>query len=242
MTSKNKILESINSIHRTICAIGVGKRGSAKITTRGGGSYSFTYQKLDDLYDLVSPLLAAENIVCIPSLVDEKESIEQNGQSRMIRSKVTVDYTFTHLEDGSSIVVRSIGEDSDTGSKSTTKAMSAAHKTALKQMFMPPTQGSVTFEESENKMPANQNIQTVKPSHNVYEHDTQIKTVNTETKKAISNGQIKWLLDNIATVKMDIQKVFSHYQIQKIEDLSSANFEELRKTIVKRRELTNVKP
>lgn len=238
MTAKNKILESINSIHRTICAIGVGKRGSAKITTRGGGSYSFNYQKLDDIYDLVSPLLAAENIVCIPSLVDEKESIEQNGQSRMIRSKVTVDYTFTHLEDGSSIVVRSIGEDSDTGSKSTTKAMSAAHKTALKQMFMPPTQGNIKISEE----PTNQNIQTVKPLHNVYEHDSQIQTVNTEAKKAISNGQIKWLLDNIATVKMDIQKVFNHYNIQKIEELSSKNFEELRKTIVKRREAINSKP
>lgn len=234
MTSKSKILESINSIHRAIVATGISKNGSAVIKTQNS-EYKFSYQKLDDIYNVISRLIASESIVCIPSVINEVETIEQSGQGRMIRSKITVEYTFTHLDDGSSIVVRSIGEDSDKGSKSTVKAMSAAHKTALKQLFMIPTEGdesNVNNHHSTYQKKSNNDSTYQKQSNNIIEHQIE---AGKPDKNIITQGQSVWLSEQIKELGLELSSVLNHYKIQNLSEFPKNSYEELRNNLVNRK-------
>lgn len=228
MTAKIKIHLAINTIHRVIAALGIEKRG--KFQGKNANSPHFSYQKIDDIYEVISPLMADENIICIPYVVDQTEVVEQTNTGRLIRTKVTVEYTFTHAEDGSSVKVRTVGEELDTGAKSTIKAMTAAHKTALKQMFLIPQKGS-----DHNAIDNTQNDANNVNTHKVVATQPPMRTVHSEVGKStklLSKGQVSWLSAQLALVGEDVHKILSHYNVDALSQLSLDAYEPLRKRVI----------
>lgn len=228
MSANNKILKAINNIHKKVAECGVNKNGLAEIKNKTtNATFTFNYQKLEDIYAVISPMMAEEGIICIPSVVSEVETIEQYK----VRSKVTVDYTFSHLDDGSSITVRSIGEDSDNGGRSTVKAMSAAHKTALKQMFLIPVVGE---DSTNNSKPKNGYGYKKQSNNHAPEPEPQ-----QDRPKFITTGQMNWLLKQINELGMDLNLMLNHYKIESFLDITKEHYEHLRQILVKRKEELN---
>ncbi|WP_417212017.1 ERF family protein [Acinetobacter venetianus] len=232
MTTKNKIYQAINNIHRVIVKFGIASNGLFQ--GRFENSPIFSYQKIDDIYEFISPLMAEENIICLPFVVDAIESVTQTSTGRLIRTKVTVEYTFTHAEDGSSFKVRTIGEETDTGGKSSSKAMTSAHKAALKQIFLIPKHGSDTPKPS-NHAVQNQQFNQNKPAR---QEKNNIRTVNPEEQqqpKLITSGQAKWINEQLAALGTDIPNILNHYQINDFAQLKRSDYEKLNKRILNMR-------
>lgn len=240
MTSKNKICISLNNIHRVVVKFGVGANGVFK--GKNDKSPHFSYQKTDDIYDLISPLLAEENILCLPYVLEEKESIVPTATGQMIRTKVRVEYTFTHVEDGSSVKICAVGEETDTGGKSSSKAMTAAHKAALKQMFLIPKRGSDGTHQP--PQPQSTNVRTVQPEK---QQQQNIRTVHSEVEerhksKVITAGQISWIESQVTVIGETVESVLSHFKINNLSELTADNYEKLRKRVVALREMEQSKP
>lgn len=112
----------------------VGKDGTANQTLGG-----FKYRKIDDIYHALHPVMAKHGIFNIPEVLSSETEPRTTKSGGMFLFRIlTVKYRF-FAPDGSFVdcVVR--GEGSDTGDKSTSKALAMAHKYALVQVFTLPT-------------------------------------------------------------------------------------------------------
>lgn len=131
---------------------------SRKASTGGGGSYAF--RGIDDIYQALHSLMDKHEVINIIEVQNfersERDRIDkQTGQvvGVMIHVILKVKYTFI-TTDGSKIEAVSIGEGADTGDKATNKALSAAHKYALLQCFMIPTEEQKDSEYDNKDLPA----------------------------------------------------------------------------------------
>lgn len=102
----------------------------------------FKFRGIDDVYNALSPALVGAGLVITPFVVERQVVERQSSRGgSLFYVTLTVDYTFASIDDGSSVVVRAIGEAMDSGDKATNKAMSAAYKYACFQAFCIPTEG-----------------------------------------------------------------------------------------------------
>lgn len=144
------IYESINAIMREIPAIGKKKKNAQQ---------GYAYRGIDDVVSTLQPLLSKHNVFVIPQVLEQhREERQAQRGGNLIYSICKVKYTF-FAEDGSSVEATVIGEGMDSGDKATNKAMSAAFKYALFQVFSIPTEemkdpDAVT---PENSKPAKKN-------------------------------------------------------------------------------------
>lgn len=100
----------------------------------------YKFRGIDDVYNALQPLFKAERVFCTPETLEERRE-QITGSEGKIRFYVFLKVKFTYFaEDGSSVSLITNGEGMDSGDKATNKAMSAAHKYSLIQMFMIPTQ------------------------------------------------------------------------------------------------------
>lgn len=115
------------------------KTGLAKNQSNKHGGYNF--RGIDDVYNAISPLLAKHG-VCIMPRVISRESVERTSKNGGAMFYVTVDVEFDFIcaEDGSKHTVKMFGEAMDSSDKATNKAMSAAYKYAMFQVFCIPTE------------------------------------------------------------------------------------------------------
>lgn len=99
----------------------------------------FNYRGIDDVYNVLHPLLAKHKIFTTPEVLERwrEERTNKNGTILAFVS-LQMKYTFW-CEDGSSVACVVIGEGMDSGDKATNKAMAIAHKYALLQTFAIPT-------------------------------------------------------------------------------------------------------
>lgn len=106
----------------------------------------YKYRGIDAVMNAINPALRKAGIFCTPEVLEtnREERTTKNG-SALIYSTVTVKYSF-YAEDGSNITATVIGEGMDSGDKSYNKAMSAAFKYALFQVFCIPTEEMVDSE------------------------------------------------------------------------------------------------
>jgi hypothetical protein len=130
------------SVYRAIAAV------TSKLTKAGIGKdrqntqQGYSFRGIDDVYNALAPLLAAEQL-CILPRVKSREVIERQTQrgGTLFYVSVDVDFHFVSAVDGSQHVVSMPGEAMDSGDKATNKAMSAAYKYACLQTFCIPTEG-----------------------------------------------------------------------------------------------------
>lgn len=117
---------------------------------RSGTGINYKFRGIDDVYSALQQLLAEHGVTPIPWVLSEKREDRQTSKgSWMLYTVLHMQYTLYH-RDGSSVVASTVGEAADSGDKSSNKAMSAAQKYALLQIFCIPTEGD---NDTENHSP-----------------------------------------------------------------------------------------
>lgn len=131
--SQPLIYSKISEVMNRIGSIGKDQRNDAQ---------SYQFRGIDDVYNALHQPLADAKIFYVPEVLDQSHDIfeHQDGSrvKRSIRVRLRVKYTF-FAEDGSSISTVVEGEAIDSSDKATNKAMSAALKYMLIQVFCIPT-------------------------------------------------------------------------------------------------------
>lgn len=121
-------------VMREITSIGKNSKNTAQ---------GFKFRGIDAVYNELHGLLAKHGIITLPQAGTPitEERINKNGTTlRFVQ--LPMSYVFVH-EDGSSMQCHVIGEGMDSGDKATNKAMAIAHKYALLQTFLIPTEDQV---------------------------------------------------------------------------------------------------
>lgn len=99
----------------------------------------YSFRGVDDVYLALHDIMAKANIFTVPEVIEDKseERTTQAGGALIYRI-LRIRFHFI-AEDGSEVCATVIGEGMDSGDKASNKAMSVAHKYALLQVFMIPT-------------------------------------------------------------------------------------------------------
>lgn len=106
----------------------------------------YKYRSIDAVMNAMHPAMAKHNVFVTPEVLEQtrEERTSKKGDP-MVYSITKVRYTF-YTVDGSQVTATVIGEGMDRGDKSMNKAMSAAFKYALFQVFCIPTEEMVDSE------------------------------------------------------------------------------------------------
>jgi hypothetical protein len=130
-------------IHLAMVAVGaeLAKIGIAKARTNE--QQHFRFRGIDDVMNVVSPILAKHGVVFLVTYDDypDIERVTKSGTT-LITAKVRGHFTFVSAKDDSEVSVSTLGVAMDSGDKATNKAMSAALKYALLQTFLIPTESN----------------------------------------------------------------------------------------------------
>lgn len=103
-----------------------------------GNGYMF--RGIDDVMNYMQPIMAKHNIFVVPRVISsEREERKSRSNSTLIYTILKVEYVF-YAEDGTYFSAITSGEAMDSGDKSSNKAMSAAYKYAIFQVFSIPTE------------------------------------------------------------------------------------------------------
>lgn len=139
MSDTKKVYSAINAVQAALSKTGITKAREAK---DWGGKSMYAFRGIDDVYNVVSPLLAENKLCIIPRMVS-RSCAERTSAKGAALFYVTVEaeFDFVSAEDGSMHTARTFGEAMDSGDKATNKAMSAAYKYACFQIFAIPTEG-----------------------------------------------------------------------------------------------------
>lgn len=143
MSEAGLIYQAIPRVMATVGAIEKGRRNTQQ---------NYAFRGIDDVFAAFQRPLAENGVFYIPEVIDKaiSERTTKSG-SVMIYTVLTVAYTF-YASDGSSVRAVVQGEAMDSGDKSSNKAMSAALKYALLQIFCVPTaQDDADFDAHEFK-------------------------------------------------------------------------------------------
>jgi hypothetical protein len=130
------------AVFRCIAAIS-GKLAQSGISKdRKNQQQGYAFRGIDDVYNALAPMLAAEKLVIVPRILS-RVVVERATQKGGVLFNVTVEaeFDFIAAEDGSKVTARTYGEAMDSADKATNKAMSAAYKYAAFQTFCIPTEG-----------------------------------------------------------------------------------------------------
>jgi hypothetical protein len=99
----------------------------------------FKFRGIDQVYNSLHRIMAEVGVVCLPSVIStERSSYTTKKGSGMFSAVTHMRYTFL-ASDGSKVEVTCLGEGADSGDKSTSKSIAIAHKYALLQTFLIPT-------------------------------------------------------------------------------------------------------
>jgi hypothetical protein len=102
---------------------------------------NYAFRGVDDVYNALAPVLSANKLAILPRVLSRScEERQTKSGGTMFYVVVDVEFVLVSAEDGSTHVVRFVGEAMDTADKATNKAMSAAYKYAAFQTFCIPTE------------------------------------------------------------------------------------------------------
>lgn len=129
-------------VYKKIAAVSaaMAKEGISK--SRSNQQQGYKFRGIDDTYNALAPLLAANELVILPRVLSREvaERITSKG-GVLFYVTVEVEFDFVAASDGSKHTVKTYGEAMDSADKATNKAMSAAYKYAAMQAFCIPTEG-----------------------------------------------------------------------------------------------------
>jgi len=121
---------------------------------RRNAQQGYQFRGIDDVYNTLQPVLVAHGVFVVPEIIDERRETKttQKG-TELCYVILKVKHTF-YASDGSSITAITIGEAMDSGDKASNKAMSAAMKYALIEVFCIPTEGDNDTENQTHEVVA----------------------------------------------------------------------------------------
>ena len=136
------VYKAIAGITADLAKVGIAKSDTNKFD-------NYKYRGIDSVYNALAPLLAKHGLCVLPRVLD-RESAERSSAKGgvLFHTTLTVEFDLVAAEDGSKHVIRAIGEGMDRGDKSINKAMTAAYKYAMFELFCIPTEGEDADSES----------------------------------------------------------------------------------------------
>lgn len=139
MTAPSMIYKKIADVMRDLDAVDKLQRNTQQ---------SYSFRGIDDVYNALHPLLAKHGVFTVPEVLEDRteDRVSQKGGVLIYRILKIQFYFFA--EDGSCVNAIVVGEGMDSGDKASNKAMAAAHKYALVQVFAIPTKEA---KDSENE-------------------------------------------------------------------------------------------
>lgn len=139
MNDTKNVYAAINAVQAALSKIGITKNREAK---DWNNKPMYAFRGIDDVYNVISPLLAEHHLCIIPRMVS-RDCVERKSTKGAALFYVTIEaeFDFVSSDDGSKHTARTFGEAMDSGDKATNKAMSAAYKYACFQTFAIPTEG-----------------------------------------------------------------------------------------------------
>lgn len=118
----------------------IGAIGKDSNATNMSGKLMYKFRGIDAVYNALNPVMAELGLFVCPEVMDQKREERRTANGGLlIYSILTVKFT-VYAPDGSSVEMTITGEGMDSGDKSSNKAMSAALKYAMFQLFMIPTE------------------------------------------------------------------------------------------------------
>jgi hypothetical protein len=142
-----------SSIHQRMARIQAALAKSGVAKGRVNQQQKFPYRGVDDIYAALAPLMAENEVIILPTVIDRtvSERVTERG-TKMSFVAVDVKYAFVGAA-GDRVEARMFGEAMDSGDKATAKALSMAFKSCMVQVFSIPTEGdndpdAVTHEPS----------------------------------------------------------------------------------------------
>lgn len=134
--SAPSVYAAINAVSAELAQHGIAK-------DRVNQADDYKYRSIDDLLDRMAPLLAKHRLCVLPKVL-KRTAAEQHDEANRLLFHVSLKVAFalTSADDGSTHIVEVFGEALDPSDKATAKAMSAAYKSAMVQIFCIPIAGS----------------------------------------------------------------------------------------------------
>lgn len=143
--NKGKIYPALNSVMTEINAI-------AK--DRVNQQQRFNFRGIDDVYNAIHPCCAKHGVFSTSTVVSaERQHFKSKSGAAGVHTTARIRYRFYTL-DGSYVETEVLAEASDYGDKSYSKVMAIAHKYALLQIFMVPTQNQQEDPDAQSPEPA----------------------------------------------------------------------------------------
>ena len=131
-----KVYQAINKVQAELAKVGISK---SRRNTQGSG---YNFRGIDDVFNVVSPLLAEHGLCILPRMLTRQcEERQSKSGGALFYVTVEAEFDLVCAEDGSKHTIKTFGEAMDSGDKATNKAMSAAYKYAAFQAFAIPTEG-----------------------------------------------------------------------------------------------------
>jgi hypothetical protein len=130
-----QVYKAINAVQLELSTIGITK-------DRKNAQQGYQFRGIDDIYNVVSPLLAKNGLCILPRMLSRVVTERTTSKGGvLIYVTVEAEFDFVASEDGSMHTIKTYGEAMDSADKATNKAMSAAYKYACLQAFAIPTEG-----------------------------------------------------------------------------------------------------
>ncbi len=148
----------------------------------------YKYRSIDAVMNAMHPAMARHSVFVTPEVLEQtREDRTSKKGDPMVYSITKVKYTF-FTTDGSSVTATVIGEGMDRGDKSMNKAMSAAFKYALFQVFCIPTEEMVDS-ETDSPQPKADKQQAQKPQQNQKVEAAEAKAAVRKNYAALNETQ-----------------------------------------------------
>lgn len=202
--------------------------------SRSGQGLNYKFRGIDDFMNALNPILSKHQIVFSFDIIKaEKESYDQKsvyqGNEKIVKwtnALLTIKYTF-YTVDGSWISCTTIGEGRDNSDKAHNKAMSAALKYALMQMFLVPTEDLV---DQDDERPGD--VDKNPPAEKLAQKAQELKNhAPTAAQLGPSDAQIKRLYAICKKAnwsQMDLKSYMDmQMKLKSLTQLSSTKYNEL---------------
>lgn len=217
----------------------------AIMKNRNNAQQGFKFRGIDDVYNELHDILAKHKIFTVPEVLAERtEERQTKSGGNLIYRVLTIKYTF-YTDDGSCITTTVIGEGMDSGDKAANKAMAIAHKYALFQAFLIPTDDpkDPDAETHEVKPKNGKEVPGKSPGK---DKPADFEKEATATFKAISDAKAKGLHAFLGGKGIKESHAFASQvigrEIKSFKEMNDAEADKVKQAAVDHKEADNADP
>lgn len=185
------------SVHEAMVAIMAAVDPISKNQRNTGQGYSF--RGVDDVYQALQAIMANHGVFTTSEVKGDPNYTEfQLGKNNTLtfRTRAVFRFTFWHVS-GGSVSTETIGEGMDSGDKASNKSMSIAHKYALLQAFLIPTDEPKDPENDDHSIPAK--VQPLKPVP-----QSAVETKLSRLKDFLNTNKERFTTEQAATIRREL--------------------------------------